>query len=124
MVRREAERVVVLGDIAEAQHARVADQSAEDTAAARQVADPFADRIVDTAMQEALEAAAGLVEHAQGRVACPRDLDGPLQDRVEQMLEVELCHEVLADAGQPAHRRVGEFSVHAPDSESSDPGGS
>ena len=90
VVRREADRARVGGEVVQAERLRVADQDAEDPAAVRQVADPLVCLVVDTGRQEALERAAGAVDHAQRGVLRAGQLGGglddPLQDRVEREL--------------------------------------
>ena len=70
--------------------ARLADQHAEDAAAAREVADRGLRLGVDAGGQEALELRAARVDHAERRVARAGQLGGGLDDPLEQRVEREL----------------------------------
>ena len=90
VVRREADRVRMLGEAAEAQGLRVADEHSEDAAPARTVADLPLGLLVDAGHEEALEACPGGVDHTERRVARAgqprRRLHDPLEHGVEGQL--------------------------------------
>ena len=68
MAGREADGARILGEIVQAQRVGIADEDAEDPAAGRQVADGGLRLRVDPRRQEPLEARAGGVDDAEGRV--------------------------------------------------------
>ena len=90
VVRWKAHRTRVVRDFVQPQRLRVADQDAEDAAAVRKVADRRVRLGVDPRRQEPLERLAGLVDHAEGRVARAGDLRGRLDDALQQRIEREL----------------------------------
>ena len=84
-------------EIVQPQRLRVADQDAEDPAAARQVADRGVRLGVDSGGDEALERRAAPVDHAQRRVARAGQLGGRLDEPLQQRVERELGRQ--GDAG-------------------------
>ncbi len=97
MVGREADRARVVADRLQPQRARVADQGAEDAAAARKVADLGHRLGVDTGVDEALEPRARLVDHAERGVAGAGQGGGRLGQLPQQIVQRELRAE--RDAG-------------------------
>ena len=69
MVRREAERARIVGEVVQAKQARVVDEHAEDAAAARRVADHGLRFRVETVDDEPLQTVSGAVDHAERRIA-------------------------------------------------------
>ena len=95
----------------------VADEHAEDPAAARQVADPRMRVLVDAVREEALELRPGLVDHAERgvtRAGEPRGrLDEPLQDGVERELGAEGDSDVHERPQAPAALHLAALRRHA-----------
>ena len=83
MIRREADRARIVGEVVQAERLRFAEQHAEDAAALRQLADRRLHVRVDPVGDEALEPRPGWVDHAERRVARP----GQLRRRLQQPLE-------------------------------------
>jgi hypothetical protein len=69
---------------------RVADEHAQDAAPVREISDRGVRCGVDPGREEPLERLAGLVDHAQGRVARRGELRGRLDDPLEQRVERQL----------------------------------
>ena len=90
MARREADRARILGDVGEAQRLPVADQDAEDPAAARQITDRRARLLVDADGDELLEPRARRIDHAERSVAGPGEPCGRPDQLLEQGLERQL----------------------------------
>ena len=90
VVRREADRARILGDVVQAQRLRLADEHAEDAAPARQVADRGMGLLVDAGGEEPLEALARAIDDAERRVARFGQLGGRLGEALEQRVEREL----------------------------------
>ena len=89
-------------DVVQAQRLRVADQDAEDTAAAGQVADLAVRLGVDAGGEEALQPLAALVEHADRGVAGARHVARGLEQPLEHDLAVELGDQRAAGVEQAA----------------------
>ena len=93
MVRRKADRARVVGDLVQPQRLGVRDEGAEDPASARQLADLVRLLLIDSRVDEALEALATLVDHAKGRVAGAgqgsRRLGELQQQGIERQLRAE-----------------------------------
>ena len=100
MRERESVGLGVRADLRQTQRPRLADQHPEDPAAAGQLADRAMGVLVDTGREEALEALAPLVEHADGRVARARQLARDLEQALEHRLGIELGDERPPDVQQ------------------------
>ena len=90
VARREPERARIVGDVVELQRARIVDQDAEDSAAAREIPDLGVGLGRDTAREELLERAAAVVEYADRGKSRAREIPRGLQDRVQERIEIEL----------------------------------
>ena len=110
MVRREADRARVAGEVVEAQRPRVLDQDTQDPAAARKVADRRPGRVVEPVGHEPLELAAGAVDHAERRVARAGQLGGDPDERLQDGVERQLRGD--RDAGLD-ERAPSVVAVHA-----------
>src|SRR5262249_8357282 len=120
VVRWEADRARVFGDVPQAQRLRLADEHAEDPAAARQVADRVECLGSDPRGEEALEPLAGLVDDAARREARSRELGRRLDEALEQSVERELRGErdprLDEDAEAIAVGRRGHVRILTPSS--------
>ncbi len=107
MVGRESDRARIVAEVREPERLGLPDQDAEDPPSSRQIADRRVSLRVDTGRQEALEAGACLVDHAERRVPGAGELRGRLdellQERVEGQLRTERDTRVDKDA-QPVER--------------------
>ncbi len=106
MVRREADRSGVFGQVVETQGLRILNQRAEDAAPAGEVPDGGLRLLVDARDDELLERLPARVDDAQRGVPGPGQLssrlDDPLQDRVERQLRRE-CDTRVHDGSQTIH---------------------
>ena len=100
MARREPDRAWILAEVAQPQRLAVADQHAEDAAAARQVADRRLRLVVDADGDELLEPGPEPVDHAERAVARAGQLDRRLDQALQQRLERELGAERDPDLDQ------------------------
>ena len=82
MVGRKANRPLVLAEVVEPQRRRLRDEHAEDSLAARQVADRGLSVWVDPGRQETFELGAASIDHAKSRVAST----GQRRSRLYQLL--------------------------------------
>jgi len=99
----------VRADVVEAQRARVADQHAEDAAAAREVADAAVGLLVDARGEEALERLAPLVEHADRGVAGAGHVARRFEQALEDGVRVELGDQRAARVEQTSETAL----IHA-----------
>jgi hypothetical protein len=113
VVRRKPDRAVVAYDVVQAQRTRVANQHAEDAAAARQLADRGVGLGVDAVRDEALELLAARVEDAESRVACAGQLRGGLNEALEHRVERQLGAERDSGLDEPVERGFLLLRVHA-----------
>jgi hypothetical protein len=102
----------VLGHVPEAERLRVPDQLAEHPVATRQRPDHTARLLVDPHEDEPLELLLTLVEDAESRVACARNLAGRLEHMAQDSLDLELGDERSPDIEQLAELKVAQF--HSP----------
>ena len=100
MGERESVGLRVRADVRQTQRPRLGDQHPENPAAAGQVADGAMGVLVDAGREEALEALAPLVEHADGRVARARQLARDLEQALEHRFGIELGDERPPDVQQ------------------------
>jgi hypothetical protein len=87
----------MLAHVVKAQQSRVRDQDAEDAVAAREIPDRGMGGLVDPDREEALEALAAVVEHAESGVPGTRQLSRNLEHALQQPLDVELRDQRAAD---------------------------
>ena len=94
----------VPADIGQAQRLRIADEDAEDAAAARKVADRAVRRLVHPRREEPVELPATLVEDAERRVAGAGQLAGGLDHALQHRFVIELGDHFAPDLEQsPEH---------------------
>ena len=121
VLRREADRARVVGDVLEPQRVCVPDQDAEDAPAERRVTDAGPRLLVDADGEEALEGGAGAVDHSERRVAGTGQRRGRLDDPLQQCVERELraqrdarVDEDVQPVGEGGARHRGPFSRSRP----------
>ena len=91
VVRREARRVRMVGEVGKAKWLRVADQHAEDASPARPLADQPLGVRVDAGDEEALEPCSRRIDHPERGVAGVGQLGRRLGDALEHRVERELA---------------------------------
>jgi hypothetical protein len=90
----------VASDVAQPQRLGVVDQLAEHPTPARGITDALALRVAETGRDEALEACARRVEHAERRVASTGQLARCVEHPRKYRIEVELVRERRAELDQ------------------------
>ena len=113
MVRWEADRARVVGDVVQPQRLRVPNQDAEDAAPVRRVTDRGMRVGIDPGRQEPLQRLARSVDHAESCVAGVGDLGGRLDDPLQQRIERKLGAE--RDAGVDENAQAAQlicFAAH------------
>ena len=98
-------------DLIQAQRRRVADELPEHAVSARRFADPANGRLVEAAGEEPRQPRLRVVEHADRRVARPRDLACHVEDPAEHRVEIELGDQRSTDVQQSAQTDVVEPDV-------------
>jgi hypothetical protein len=89
MVGWKADRAGIVAQVVETEWPRVLDEHSEDAAAARQFADGVGLSLLDSGEDEALQAYAARVDHAECCVACAREQGRCLDDSFEHRIERE-----------------------------------
>ena len=102
VVGRKADGARIGRQVVEPECVRVPNQHPEDPAAVRKVADAFLRLRVDARGQEALERAAGWIDHAERRVPRPRQLRRGVDDSLQEGIERELRRDRDPGVDQPA----------------------
>jgi hypothetical protein len=111
VVRREPDRGRVVGDRAQPDHLRIADQHAEHPLPPGESTDAL-DRLgVEPGVDEPAEGLV-LADHPEGGVACSRELPCRLDDLVEEGIEIELTGQRRSSGGQGV-ARVGTHGGQA-----------
>ena len=112
---REAVAARVLADVGQAKRLGMADQLAEDAAAAGQLADRAPRGLIDAGGEEALELLAVLVEDADGRVARSGQLAAGFEHALQHRLAVQLGDYRGSDFEQKAEPLlIQSATIHGP----------